>query len=447
MESLRRNWIGGVAQPAVSGRTFLPWGSRGRSGQEDGEEALAWAASGEEDAGLALRALGFGPGKGGRTEGWRGLSSAQRREGLADLVRRLLECPDPGNGMAGLLGLEPAELMQTAQERAGRWQGAARAASGGERRPGVALVSVHWSAGIWGQLEAVLGSLALGWPTVLVTDPLLPCVGDALAAAAVDLSPDALAILHGHTHEVLPRLMRDGAVVHLVGSRPLGRLDELEVPWIAGPDILDTTSPHTGFGAGVMEHPPRGQSLSALSGRVLCLGDGGDAAEDARHLAREAFGRAGALSGQTAGRPSHILCPERRFSAFTEALLATLVDDLTLAPALPRRDPDGAHLLDRLRGAALDGGATLIFEGPTGRQAAETAGDGHAGSKKRPGGRMMAVAVFTNVEESMGMGEGAVAWPGPPVPALVLLRVKNEAHGRRLLKRHGAASPGPDPQR
>ena len=53
---------------------------------------------------------------------------------------------------------------------------------------------------------------------------------------------------------------------------------------------------------------------------------------------------------------------------------------------------------------------------------------------------MMEVAIFTNLEESMvlgegGGGEGLSAWPGPPAPVLFLMRVQDEAHGLRLRAR------------
>ena len=375
-ETRRRNWIGGEARPALSGRSFVPaggklaWaaseaadaeaavvaltalagpadpadpagsgGSAGPAGAASSASAVgsatgsaAGAATGAAAGAAAAphptsgRAVGSGgaPGPGPCAAAWE--TGAGRSAALAQLVERLLENPDPGDATANLLGLLPAEVARSAAGRAKRWRSLAAAADatgatgatwaaaatgasgvpgvpGDSRGPsGLALVTVHWSAGIWEPIEAVLECLAAGRPTVLVTDPLLPSVGDALAAAAAGegiaagpvLPGRALAILHGDTGAALRRLMADGSVTHLVAARPVDSFARLAGAWGARPSFA-SSRPHGGFGAGVLEHAPRSAALTELKGRLICLGDEGQDRMDARRVLLEAFGRLEAL--------------------------------------------------------------------------------------------------------------------------------------------------------
>ncbi|MDP6520550.1 MAG: aldehyde dehydrogenase family protein, partial [Planctomycetota bacterium] len=425
-DSRRRNWIGGEARPALSGRSFVPPGGRvlengppgpvgegeqassvpsahrgaGLKGESVAGGKLAWAASGAADAEAALGALDLGVGEAACGGGLRPQScgvrgearahgaSPQRNgyllklESLRELVERLLADPDPGGVTAHLLGLDPAELADSARERGKRWRALVAGAPLPSPRPGVALVSIPWNAGLWAPVEAVLECLARGWPTVLVTDPLLPSVGDALAQAAqgAGLASGALAILHGDTSEALGRLLADGSVQHLRAARPADSLARLERAWRAEPTFPSRVR-HRGFGAGVLASAPRSSELETLQGRLVVLPDQGEAEAEASRLVLELCSRLPALSGQAAARPSHILCPNLRFSAFTSALLAALEGassrDLTakLTPHISRRAEVGSAPGDELHEAALEAGATLIHRGPPGAHEAPERAD------------------------------------------------------------------------
>ena len=115
-----------------------------------------------------------------------------------------------------------------------------------------------------------------------------------------------------------------------------------------------------------------------------------------------AFGRTMTLFGQCRGQIGRVFCDERRFSRFTECLLAALADSESVRDPLPLIDRDAAFAVRRRWALGLDEGATLILGG-------ESAEDSS--------GRRLLPTVFTNVEERMSMARQV-----DPMPVLCLLR-------------------------
>ena len=251
----------------------------------------------------------------------------------------------------------------------------------------VAVVLGHWSEPFEVLLTRIVDILATGRRALVVGDVRVPAAATLALQLLLDsgVCPDRLAMLHGMDDALLVELLGEEAVRAVVGCADSRRVARVR--------------------ASLEERPLCEQRLQvprSISVR-LDASDGDALEERARFLAEAAFSRAGALSGQAAGRLGRVHVPERLFSRFQAALLDVLETHPDLRAPLDFLDAEVARAAVRTRALGLDQGATLIFEG------GETVG--RAGTPAWG-------SVFTNVEPSSGF-----AREQRPAPVLGLLRM------------------------
>jgi len=277
-------------------------------------------------------------------------------------------------------------------------------AGGNGSTPGpVAVLESVWSDLPAGTGRRLLPSLLEGRTVLVLSDERLPCVADAWGRAleAAELPAGTVSIVHGVGPELRAALLPDrGAPAASNGH--------------GAPAEGRNGSPAVELGA--VPHLPPPASRTVLVRRE------DDLAERAREIVQAAFGRGTTLSGQLHGHVGQVLCHERVFSRFTEALLASLQDDhdVTRRP-VPLAD---AAAYARLRGVwelGLDEGAALIY-----------GGEPLPGASRRRSERRVLPTVFTNVDAQM-----QVARRTEPAPVLCLIRVPGDEAGADLLRRMG----------
>ncbi|HUR27158.1 MAG TPA: L-lysine 6-transaminase, partial [Planctomycetota bacterium] len=330
MESPRFfQWIGGRPRAAAGGQEFVQrW--------PDGSEAR-FPRGARADLELAFEALSRSRPRRARAEVHALLEHAafhlRRDETLVRRVALALGLEEHEARVwldADLFALEEAlELLREGGE--------------GEAR-GIGVFAAHWSDGV-GRLGARLArALLAGDPILCLGDARLPWGPEALARSwfAAGLDDSAFALLWDDT-----RTLRRAS------------LDEPRCAWIRA-----AGTPREIAWASETAHPDRRVSLWPILNRSLALPDAFDAHAVAASVLEQAFGRAATISGQAPGHVARVICPERRFAAFTEALLAQL-DQADPRPA-PELEADFSSDLEAAWRLALDEGASPIFGEPGG---------------------------------------------------------------------------------
>jgi acyl-CoA reductase-like NAD-dependent aldehyde dehydrogenase len=272
---------------------------------------------------------------------------------------------------------------------------------GGAAPAGIALAIPDWSELLIGTATAPLAELVLGRPVLVLADPRTPAVADAVADAIADAGfpPGTAAVLHGADAALLRAAVRSPSVTRAVVSGAPERLRAVHAAAAA-------RAPSAALE--LLEDVPRGVAVTL----------GHDAPERAGEIVERALGRAATLSGQAPGRVEAVYCPPRAFSAFTEALLAALGDTPDVVRPIPLIDAEAVATFHEVCRRGLDEGATLIHGDVARGPAAAGAGGGS---------RIVAPAVFTNVES--GMQILARVAPGP-----LLRLVRAEAENRSALR-------------
>ncbi len=258
-------------------------------------------------------------------------------------------------------------------------------APGRESREAVCLVAPHWSELVRGPWQALAGALLDGRRVLLFADERLPAAPAALVAAllAEGVPSDALALLHGADAGLVEEALALPGARALVASGGASRLGRLRRAALRRGGALELR-------------------LALVQGGERTLEASDDLERAACEVARDAFGRARALSGQLGGALARVVCPERRLSRFTALLLAELERSPDVARPLPFASDEEAGAARRARALGLDEGATAIFDATP----LDAAGPARAHA-----------AVFTNVEPTMEL-----ARLSEPAPVLRLLR-------------------------
>ena len=245
------------------------------------------------------------------------------------------------------LGLSPAEAREWLDADLFCLEQALEMLREGAQGPsrGIGVFVAHWSDGI-GRLGARLArSILAGEPLILLGDPRLPWGAQALAKNLfmAGLDDNALALLWDDTWTLRRCALGDP---RCSWYRSAG----------TGMD-LERTRQHARAGLEL--------GLWEMRNRSLALPDDFEPAQAAESVLEQAVGRAVTLSGQAPGQVARVACPERRFAAFTEALLARLEQ---FDPRSPMRglEPDFSSDLEAAWQLALDEGASPIHGEPGG---------------------------------------------------------------------------------
>lgn len=380
------NWIDG--EPRLTAHSFeLPDPAR------IGESLGRWSRSGPEELALALDAAA-------RARS-RPADPRRRARALAQAIRAVALDPDPEGLVARSIGLEPGELEPHVRGLERRLERAlAQPATAGT---GPVLVRRHWSELFYGLGETLVRELAAGRAVVLLSDPAVPGLAERFARAFIEagLAPGALALLHDDGETALRAACAGGCFERISASGHGDFRTRLEAYCRgsgAGPGP-------TYFGAGVIEAPATELAFTPLERGVAWVEASDDPCRRGREVARAAFGRVAALSGQRSGRLGLVTCHPRVFARFTEALLEVLEGDEAAFAPLPLLDPSAFRELEDGLQLGLDEGATLIHElAPT------------ASCPPRPHARVGRL-VFTNVDP-----ESRLAALTRPIPLLALVR-------------------------
>ncbi len=399
-ERKHRNRIGGDWVESAAGLTH-------EVATAGGDVVGSWPRSGESDLDAALAAANA------VTKSWRetrhGLRVGLLRQGLEEVVRaRSID-----EGFARRLGLDAADCVRYRRQAFRRGDAVLRHAAGAVPARGVALVRVDARAAVGGLVEELFTPLASGLPTLLLSDPLMPFLADemCLALERAGLPPGVLGVLHDDGMTVLRAAAARPDVVRV---RVRGTRRWIDAAREADARRESTPRPEEGFGAGV-----RADELPRVVGRELVdrtfvVRSGSDPDGAAEEVVRRAFGALESWSGQAEGSVGRVLCHQRIFSRFTEALLATLDELVGEGGGLPALDPELWDERAERLSLGLDEGATLIRGEP-------------AGSRRPRRDAILAPSVFTNAEPRMRL-----AHPGAPSGVLVLLRSKDDAQAADL---------------
>ncbi len=352
--------------------------------------------------------------------------------------------PDPGSLLAARLALEPAELepqfrsLPEVLERALR-DPFAGFASRRIAEGGLLLFAPAWCELLSSAAASLFSALLLGRTVLFVSDAHAPMLADALSAALAraGLQAGVLSIVHDDRDDALRAAIASGAPTYTRASGYPTRVRRLE--------RLATGSVRADFGAGVERSLTPAIDLCILRNRTAAFRTGEDPLARAAAIADEAFGRSTSLSGQLPGQVARVVCPERSFSVFTEALLARLRQSPDVARPVALVERESEDHIRRVRVLGLDEGATLIFDGedfaskPVADAAPPSASAAAAASPELAPDAILSPTVFTNVEERMRL-----ALLGRPAPLLCLLRVESDEAAEALRRRLDRDVPAED---
>ncbi len=397
--SAQRNWIAGRWSPAASGLEF------------DARRHGIWPRSGADDVAAALEGIEAAAGE------WRALAPDTRVTKLGEVLD-LWEDEGAGEArFASAIGLEPEELDDSCDAAL---------------ELGDALLAAPAPTATGGVTLARAAAGGLGAALVRVTFPALLEGSGVLLLSDADAPELALGLCELFEDVGLPRglvaLVHDDASTSFRAALASGlvsrvSLSEHEERVASATRILERSagaegSAQTGFGGGLRQQNPPRLEASVLVQRqhVVHLDDSPEDA--ARAVAAAAFGRE-VLGGQAGGAVGRVLCHERHFSRFTEALLAAL-DALPTGCRVFDRGLS-QHLSGRLR-LGLDEGATLVRGG----------GPGAEGSRRRSSDAILGASVFTNVEPRMTLSRA-----DRPAPVLCLLRLGSDDAAEGLTRPQG----------
>jgi acyl-CoA reductase-like NAD-dependent aldehyde dehydrogenase len=384
------DWVGGTWRPAVSGLEFelaslqAPYTARGR-----------WPRSGEEDLSDALVAGT------GAEAGWGRCSRGERVARLLTAVEVLERDERLVVELAAGLGLAQETVRERAELDLLRAREGLEILRDAEGAPaGTGLFVAHWSDLVGPLLQRVALRLVAGTPLVVLADPRLPEAADALARAleAADLPAGTVSVLHDDGRTVLRAALRTPGLAWGRVRATRGQLDELACE--AGP---------ASFGAGLTDW-----SLWPLVDAIHVVSESSDPVVEAGRVVERAFDPSATLSGQLPDAVGRVLCHQRRFSAFTEELLARLDTQPALTqPCVPVED-DLPEWMAEAWALGLDEGACPVF----GELSAE-----RRGRDPRP----VQPLVFTNVET-----DGRLLGLERPAPLLRLARAASDEEAHRL---------------
>ena len=432
MVEVHLNQIGGERRPALSGAVFEVSAAGSSRAKARPNPLGAWPRSSAADVAAATESARA------RAETWRSIDAPQRRAILERAAVELSREPDPGGLLAARLGLERSELDPHLAAIPGTLDAALRdpaAAFESPRaaEPGLLLLLPAWSELVVPVAEALFSAFALGRSVILLSDPHAPMIADALAAALErgGLPPGVLSVVHDDGEDALRAALRSGAASYVRASGYPSRIRRLE--------RITARSGGADFGAGLALSNGPAVELGILRCKTAVVRSSENPASLAIEVVDRAFGRSRSLSGQLPGQIGRVVCPERSFSRFTEALLAELRRSRDVAQPAPIVERESEDRLRRARILGLDEGATLIFDG----EDLPTAGNGDpARSPAAPstsGEAILAPTVFTNVEERMRL-----TLLGRPLPLLCLLRVPNDEQALSLAERLDREVPAED---
>ncbi len=272
--------------------------------------------------------------------------------------------------------------------------------------PGVALVVAHPCELVAGPALRALRHLVAGRPVVLLADAAFPWAGELFAHAvhSAGLPPGVAAVLHGDARALagscLPTLARD----------PRG---------VAFVDVADFSAELVEAQRRLGNGPPG--LWRVLRNRSRVVKRSADVGAAAGAVLRNAFGRSSTLFAQVPGQVARVLCHERRFSAFTEALLERVANaDELFGQPVPRLLADGVAHARRARSLGLDEGATPILD----------RSDANSGSEGPRSRRLVGPVIFTNVEPGQRLARET-----RPAPVLALIRAVSDDQARQTAAR------------
>jgi len=246
------------------------------------------------------------------------------------------------DGVREAFGLDPEEARAWLDDDLFQFEQAIellREAGDAPPSPAPGVFAAHWSDGV-GRLGARLArSLLGGEPTILLGDPRFPCGPSALVEAlfGAGLDDGALALLWDETLTLRRSALLDP---RCAWYRASGNATDLLNTRDAAREGLELR-------------------LWEQRNRSLALGEEISPEEAAEAVLEQSFGRAATLDGQSPGHVARVICPQRRFAAFTEALLARL-EQIGQRPPLPHLESDFTGDLESAWRLALDEGASPI---------------------------------------------------------------------------------------
>jgi acyl-CoA reductase-like NAD-dependent aldehyde dehydrogenase len=255
------------------------------------------------------------------------------------------------------------------------------------------LFAAHWSD-LAGRLGARLARRMLdGDPVVLLGDARMPAIQEAWVRAleAAQLPEGALSLLWDDRSSVLAAALDHPAIGWIRAAGTHEALVELARRDRRG--VIERTS------------------LWPVRNKSLALEESRGTQELASCALDRALGRVSTFSGQLPGQVARLVCPERSFSAFTQAFLAALAEHPAAVRPLAPIDADTGEFLAAAWSLGLDEGATAIF-----------------GSEPQRNGPLTPI-VFTNVDPSLELAHLA-----RPAPLIGLVRARDGAHAQALVR-------------
>ncbi len=395
------NWIDGSWQPALAGDQFTT--------ELDGR----WPRSGGGDVAAALEAAR------GAAGAWSRTTLDQRVEVLEDALDHWEEDDSAEQRLAALLGLaegaldpvrdEAIDLADTLLEEAEEPAAAEVVAPVLVRVPAAELTP--------GLVRAVFRPLLAGRALLLLSDADLPRLATSFCDRldSVGLPPGVISLLHDDRSGTLRSAIQSGGFSR-IRYGGTGAQNAAVKRWLStGAAAAPRGGGPAPFGVGVVEVAPPELHLYTPRNSGFVVREEDDPERAAQRICRGAFGAAETLSGQRAGQIGRVICHERVFSSFTEALLET--HDELGEDRCALVDRSLREYVDGLGRVGLDEGATMIrggFGGAATKRARSRAGT-------------PAPVVFTNVEAQMEL-----ALASRPAPVLCLLRAADDDEGEEL---------------
>ncbi len=365
------HWIAGQPRSSARGTQFV---QRAPAGGE-----LRFARAGSADLEQAWEVLSRNRPQHSRAAVWSLLQQA------ASVLRR---DESLAAGIAGSLDLTLGEAHEWLDADLFAFEEALellRDGGEGEAR-GLGVFAAHWSDGV-GRLGARLArALLAGDPLLCLPDARLPWGAQALAQSlfSAGLDDSAFALLWDDTWTLRRAVLGDGRCAWYRAAGPQADLE------------LARESAREGIVLSLW--PPLNRSLA--------LPEDFDPSAAAAATLEQVFARAATLSGQAPGHVARVICPERRFAAFTRALLAQL-DQADLPSAVAGLEADFANDLETAWRLALDEGSSPIHG--------------------EPGGSLP--LIVTNVDPRMRL-----ARERRPRPLLCLIRARNASAALELAR-------------
>ncbi len=388
------NFIDGRWRPVGAGKGFVV-------ADAQGAELARRPRSAAGDLEEALGVLG------GASRAWWERPPGER----AEMVRAMNPAGDLGawaGALGARIGVGAAAAAQLLEEDLSEhdWPEPAEASG-----PGVALVRAAPTALLSGLLPLVSSALERGWCVLLMADPALPWLAEAVASAwqRGGGGADTLALLHDDGATTARSALGSGRLRGVLARDHSRRLEELEAAM--------SSSEAAGFGEGVVEaKSPRARFEGAsLRDSTAVVTSDLDPEEEAAAICDAAFGAALALSGEREGSVGRVVCHEAFFSVFTRVLLERLdaLEGVEGGLNAPLQAGFGAWS-EEIAQAAVGEGATCLRGGPS-----DSIERGRRGKILR--------SVFTNVEPKSRLSRAS-----RPAPALALMRASSDAEVHKM---------------